>query len=664
MVSPSEHHKESIMINICSRQILAAFAFIVLLSPTTLLAETDSGLSGAWRAAILSKSGTEDHNLIVSFSGSSRNPTGETQYLDFGCKGELTLQSKKGDIYTFKETIKHGTDKCVDGSIIQIDNSASSAPTFKWHYPNGKPGLVANLIKGDSNEATTEEIVTASSDLDAVPVSEDEIDEAKDTSIAMSSIEDVAAHPEDSGKPAAASSSLDGKSTDTGHAKEETALSSDHFSDCDKLAAHPEDQNNDSGYGLLRDDDIKPEPALDACIPAIEAEPENGRYNFNLGRILYASLLYDEAVEYFKQAKSLMPYPAADYYLFMIQVQQEEVSIEEALPQFQKLASQFAPAKNFIAAYEDELTAARAEEEAKRKAERAAALVPDIERPFTFMDSTLADNSFKYPHIYNRLLHKGMLYDTDHSIIAVTAEKIMAELQGWCPEQISKANIRKISDYIDSSSNSQGYKAYSRAHSVDWSKNPLMQLMGGGAGHQINEAMASAHMNDKIRSSDQFGFDVSSDISKLIKRYDCTEPEIEAMIGNVMAFIETAPPYNSVSQPYWDACLNSDVRSAANKSAFCGCFLDAMRGGGIGTMTSDFGTVLSSLVTGGASFSKDRYLSYKIGRDLLSDFTGTANAMMQKHSSLKQCTQPKDNSFKDFMDGKTDSYGRPIRRGY
>lgn len=612
----------------------------------------------------MSKAGTEDHNLIVSFSGSSRNPTGETQYLDFGCKGELTLQSKKGDIYTFKETVTHGTDKCVDGSIIQIDNSASSAPSFKWHYPNGKPGLVANLIKGDGNEATTEETVTVSSDLDAASVPKDEVDEAKDGSIAMRSIEDATVHPEDPGKPAAVSSSLDDKSADTGRTKKEAALSIHHFSNCDKLAAHPEDQNNDSGYGLLRDDDIKPEPALDACIPAIEAEPESARYNFNIGRILYASLLYDEAIEYFKQAKSLTPYPAADYYLLMMQVQQEELSVEEALPQLQRLASHFAPAKNFIATYEEALTAARAEEEAERKAERAATLVPDIERPFTFMNSTLADNSFKYPHIYNRLLNKGMLYDTDHSIVAVTVEKIMQELQGWCSEQISKANIRKISDYIDSSPSSAGYKSYSRAHSVDLSKNPLMQLMGGGRVQKMNEAMASAHMNDRIREDDQFGFDVSSDISKLMKRYDCNEPEIEAMISNVMAFIETAPPYNTVSQPYWDACMNSDVQSTANKSAFCGCFLDAMRGGGIGTMTSDLGTVLGSVLTGSESFVKNRYSSYKIGRDLLSDFTGTANAMMQKHSPLKQCTQPKDNSFKDFMEGKTDSYGRPIRRGY
>lgn len=455
-----------------------------------------------------------------------------------------------------------------------------------------------------------------------------------------------------------------GKTVSVATAKKTPDSPARKFSNCDRLAAHPADKNNDSGYGLVKDEYLTPDAALEACLPAIEADPENPRYQFNVGRILYVSELYDEATEYFNNAKALTAYPAADYYLLMMQLQNEAITVEDALPQFQELASGFSPAQDFITAYTQELAAAKAEEEAQERAERAAAAAAQMEQGFTFSDVKIADNSFKYPNIFNILLSKDLLYEKDHSIVAVVSEKILAELQPYCYDnQISKADIRAISHYIDSSPNSEDYKAYARKNSVDWNNIPVMQLFGGQrAADQMNDAVVNFHMNDKVRGSDDFGFAVSSDVSKLMKRYDCSEPDILAMISNIKHFIDTAPPYNTVSKPYWEACMSSEVSSSVGKSQFCGCFLDTLRGGGLGPMSSDMGTVFGGFLTGGASYVKDRYSTYKIGHELLADFTGTANEMMKQHSDLRKCTQPKDDSFRRFMNGETDSYGRPIRR--
>ncbi|MEZ5692010.1 MAG: tetratricopeptide repeat protein [Rickettsiales bacterium] len=422
---------------------------------------------------------------------------------------------------------------------------------------------------------------------------------------------------------------------------------------CDKLAAHPNDkQKNKYAYGV-GDNYVKIEEAIDACIESLSTEKDNPNYNFQLGRVLFLSQMYDEAIEYFTNANNITPYPAAIYYLAMIKLQKEQASIDDVLPELNNIAAKFAPAASFVAEYQEKIAA-----------EKSAAALSEMNKNFIYIDKDIAGNNYNYPGIFNNFVSSRLLEGPDYSIMAVTAEMIMGEIQGWCPGLVKKSDVRRIAKYIDSSPNSAAYKKYARANSVDFSKQPLMMLMSGGRGQQLNEAVASAHINNKVRNSDDVSFKISSDVTKLMKSYDCSEREITALTNNINNYIKTAPPYNTVSESYWNACMKSSLKYSTNKSQFCGCFLDMMRGGGIGTMLSSGGELFKGFMTGGASYAKKRYINYKIGHDLIRDFSTTASTLIKKHRNLQKCTKPKDDSFRRFMNGETDSYGRPIRRRY
>lgn len=163
-------------------------AALALFAPTHLLAEED--ISGVWKGAILSKAGTNNHNLILSFSGSKRRPTGETQYLDLGCQGELKLQSNKRGVYTFKETITAGADKCAGNSTIQVSRASDGTLEFTWLYPNGKIGLQASLV----HEARTSASTAIASTTKAPPKEPDWRSSPKSV---LQKLDELAGHPLD-----------------------------------------------------------------------------------------------------------------------------------------------------------------------------------------------------------------------------------------------------------------------------------------------------------------------------------------------------------------------------------------------------------------------------------------------------------------------------------
>jgi TPR repeat protein len=73
--------------------------------------------------------------------------------------------------------------------------------------------------------------------------------------------------------------------------------------DCDFEAG---DHLDPDGMGLTRyANEIRPEFALAACRAAVETDPENGRFHYQLGRALVALRQTDEAKEAFERAKEL-----------------------------------------------------------------------------------------------------------------------------------------------------------------------------------------------------------------------------------------------------------------------------------------------------------------------------------------------------------------------
>jgi len=81
---------------------------------------------------------------------------------------------------------------------------------------------------------------------------------------------------------------------------------------CDSLAAHPDDKGR-VGTGVV-DSKLQFRLAIPKCLEATEAEPEQARLHFQLGRAYWAGKKYDEALDSFLKAEE-MAYAPAYFYL-------------------------------------------------------------------------------------------------------------------------------------------------------------------------------------------------------------------------------------------------------------------------------------------------------------------------------------------------------------
>jgi hypothetical protein len=118
---------------------------------------------------------------------------------------------------------------------------------------------------------------------------------------------------------------------------------------CDRLAAHPNDTGKPASVTGVADGAIAP-PAIAACAAEVQASPQSARLKFQLGRALWAAKRYDEAIEAFLQAEE-MDYAPAAYYLGLAHeqglIEGEPASLAAAADLYMIAASEgFAPAVN------------------------------------------------------------------------------------------------------------------------------------------------------------------------------------------------------------------------------------------------------------------------------------------------------------------------------
>jgi len=115
---------------------------------------------------------------------------------------------------------------------------------------------------------------------------------------------------------------------------------------CDVLAAHPADLMRPHTASGVPDDAIDPMAAFDACVAAVEADPGERRYRFQLGRALLSMEGMDtESAEQFRLASDAGHAAAAAYLAAFVE------SDDEAEALLQKAANNgFAPARDTLMA--------------------------------------------------------------------------------------------------------------------------------------------------------------------------------------------------------------------------------------------------------------------------------------------------------------------------
>lgn len=372
---------------------------------------------------------------------------------------------------------------------------------------------------------------------------------------------------------------------------------------CDIYAAHPKDKGKPYYIPGFSDNELSSnlDAALEACISGLENDPDNTRFTFQLGRGLYLSEVYDEARTYLEQAAS-KNYAPAIFYLALMQMDNQgglSGGIDKAITVFEQAANGgFGPAYVFVQDYRKNLANMKREEER----------IFNAQYKFPVMMKALIADEYVNPHVGYSI---AMLYIMD----------LMKHMHGWCPQHVSKAELASMEGRFQSA-NATGYNRY-------------LERYTNVFGHKLYDnalikSEKNSHPNDKFDKS-QTDFDASSDIYTLFMKHQCDGVETLNFVRNAKQFMDTAPPYNMVSQPFWNACMRSTPNLSVPKDKFCGCFLQRARGGGV--------TIGKALFAFFGGNTNERYFTHKSANDLLDNFWPNAQEVMQKASELRSCKQ-------------------------
>ena len=376
--------------------------------------------------------------------------------------------------------------------------------------------------------------------------------------------------------------------------------SNDLKDDCDQFSAHPLDKQKPSYIAGIHDNQMDQDQALDACITSIEREPDNQRFNFQLGRALYLSQLFDEARPYLEEASN-NDYSAANYYLGLLNLEGHagfKENTENAVAFFDKAAEGgFTPAIEFVEDYRKNLAALKKQEDQKN------------------------ESVYNHPKLIQSLLSGELHNDLPYSVQMLYIHDMMKVMHEFCPDLVSANDLKRMAGYLKSP-NAGGYNKYVKKSIKKTGIRIFDSLMLEGG--------QRSHPNDAF-DKDTREYHASSDVFNIVKQYQCYGIETENFVKNAKKYMDTAPPYNLTSQPYWDACMKDTPNLSVSKSKFCGCFLGTARGGKANN------TSLKMLLNS----KRIRYFNHESANNLLKDFWGTAKAMIAEFPVFKQCRDVK-----------------------
>ncbi len=429
------------------------------------------------------------------------------------------------------------------------------------------------------------------------------------------------------------------------------------FGGCDTVASHPDDTQKPKHIAGIPDHQINLEKAIDFCIAALEKDKNNARINFQLGRALFLAQFYDEAEIYLKQAKNT-GYNAANYYLAIMQLHGLGHINEDpnnALEMFQLAANNgFEPAIVIM------------------KENRAESTV--IKRPPYTKIVNEADEEYSLARLINWLM-TGEIYDqSEYSIAMLYLSEMLNEYDRTCTGVIAPEDMRSIRNSVKVTPSSRGYKQHIEQSQINfktafsvptrydqYNRKPKSDPLGSLMNKFFKKAHQEGHPNNAYKEEIQ-SYQAPIDMLKIIDQYGCGGEQTFEFIGRAIEYIETAPPYNYVSEIPWNSCINNIPSNIPLKTQFCGCFLGIARGDKFQHLlysgNAEMGMMeLLKEAAGGTNISRPRLLSHNSGNELINDFWNTAQWMMDKNTQLAACkkeTRQSDKpiSYKELLRGK------------
>jgi aspartate/glutamate racemase len=334
---------------------------------------------------------------------------------------------------------------------------------------------------------------------------------------------------------------------------------------CDEYAAHPNDPHR-WAKGVL-DDDIIPGPAVKYCREAVEDHGETPRFQFQLGRALWAAHKLEEGLQVFLNLEENVNYPPVyaylgDAYMYGIGGIEEDQELAVSLYQIADDGG-FAPASEVLAALAgNSFDDAQAEVQQAMPAPQTQVL-PQQQNAVPVQQVRPFD-----PTIYSEPTMIQALYTGDFSKIKNGAMGSTGKMMGMSVSnaliylgnfnsqfagtynfkdptciQIYNPRVAKTIERKGMNSmtggllNNSGNMQQLGAEGLMFGLNSIMSFMD-----EMQQPNAMGNMIGNVHEMEVLGESAAKDASRIIQTYGCQHPDVQRIYANLVAYVEGKPP--------------------------------------------------------------------------------------------------------------------------
>ena len=330
---------------------------------------------------------------------------------------------------------------------------------------------------------------------------------------------------------------------------------------CDEVAAHPSDKQK-WGKGLT-DQDLSPPRAIKLCNDALKQYPDTPRFHFQLGRALWLSQKFDEAVSHFAAAAE-KGHAAAHAFLgdaYQTGLGGLGTNQERAIQSYEVAAR-----GGFDPAYDALTRAQKSREKATFRADGFQ--IPEIVTAlyygdFSEVNSALTNQSLKYQRtLYLNEFHKYFAEpETQY------AQANLGQNPASCRQMYDPDLSRIMVNDVVTRSNPLGQTLNEQMENMARSLGSIMDDMrSGGPG-----ALTDRVMN--IEVTQQQG---RQDAMHLIATYGCDSEIAKQMYRNIRPFLVGGEGIAPIIDPRMAAYLTDGCQTSGMKATFCKCMLNSI----------------------------------------------------------------------------------------
>jgi hypothetical protein len=400
--------------------------------------------------------------------------------------------------------------------------------------------------------------------------------------------------------------------------------------ECDTYAAHPSDPNR-WAKGVA-DEEIIPGPAVKYCRDAVAAHPDTPRFQFQLGRALWAANRLEEGTDVFLALEETFDYGPVYAYLgdaFFFGIGGVEPDAELSVQLYEVAAAEgFAPAQdalNALAGVADTAPVASTAPIPAPEAQAAQFIPIPLEQAAPQPEAQPVEidfSTFTQPKALSALA-KGDLRGVKSAglgnaqLMGLTYSKLDLYLVGFNDQFSGTYNFKDPSCI----------QIYNPRVAKKLERDVLSRITGGGtiegsAAASINMLLGTMQqlqsgnmmgMVDQQQQVDLIKEEGAKDAAKLILGYGCQNPSVQRIYLNVAAYVLGTSPVVSAEEKQRQAeesarkaeadrkrreqeakqaeinrqaALRTDARKSCEaqfkQAAFCGCLVQELDNAGIG----------------------------------------------------------------------------------